>query len=271
MIVVSPPSIPPISLAVSIFIHLLAFAGLWVGMFATNTVKEAWKPKIVMQAVAIEKYAYAKKVRKLLNYTPDAIQERQALIAQLQELKRIQKQNDLRRSKLNQQQKAIAKTVTATDKKLSESELQEIAELNKIDHRSQADLNNEIDILAQQLLDFESLYEELAGATAGGTAEQELVASFQSYIHDRITKRWSRPASARRGMQVLLKVDMLPNGTVVAVNILKPSGNSLFDRSAATAVKKASPFSKMRELDSVAFEGNFRTFQLLFNPSDLRL
>ena len=98
--------------------------------------------------------------------------------------------------------------------------------------------------------------------------EDEVVAqSFRFGIYQRVVANWSRPPSARNGMQARLLVELIPTGEVVGVTIVESSGNGVFDRSAEAAVRKAHTFEVPREAD--LFERHFRRFSLLFRPEDL--
>src|SRR5690606_4528896 len=79
-------------------------------------------------------------------------------------------------------------------------------------------------------------------------AEQSYAVEAQSYmsaIAQRIEQNWSRPPSARNGMQCELRIQLVPTGRVVNVDVIKSSGDSLFDRSAVQAVKKAEQFPEV--------------------------
>ena len=109
--------------------------------------------------------------------------------------------------------------------------------------------------------------EEQVQATA--TAE-EMAASFAALIQQTVINYWSRPPSARNGMEALLAIQLIPTGEVVSVTLLKGSGNTAFDRSAINAVEKAGSFPELQSLPSREFEKTFRRFRLLFRPEDLR-
>lgn len=94
--------------------------------------------------------------------------------------------------------------------------------------------------------------------------------SYEALIQERIIQSWSRPPSARNGMQALLEISMVPTGQVVNVRIIKGSGDAAFDRSAEQAVKRADRFIEIKDMPSDLFERNFRVFNLLFKPEDLR-
>ena len=100
------------------------------------------------------------------------------------------------------------------------------------------------------------------------TNDEQIVAYIGQIQRD-IINLWSRPPSARNGMEAVLRVQLVPTGEVVDVTIAKSSGNDAFDRSATTAVERAERFSVPP--DSGLFEANFRSFTVLFRPEDLRL
>ncbi len=101
------------------------------------------------------------------------------------------------------------------------------------------------------------------------TAE-EMSASYAALIRDTVTNYWSRPPSARNGMEALLAIQLVPTGEIVSVSVVRSSGSSAFDRSAINAVEKAASFPELQNLPAREFEKTFRRFQLLFRPEDLR-
>jgi TonB family protein len=98
----------------------------------------------------------------------------------------------------------------------------------------------------------------------------EMAASFIEMISETVINYWSRPPSARNGMEALLAIQLIPTGEVVSVTLLKSSGNTAFDRSAINAVEKAGSFPELQKLPNREFEKTFRRFRLLFRPEDLR-
>ena len=91
--------------------------------------------------------------------------------------------------------------------------------------------------------------------------------TYAAAIRQAIVEAWSRPPSARLGMQARLRVDLIPSGDLLTVTILESSGNPAFDRSAEVAVRKVGRFDVPKE--TRLFERNFRRFTLLFKPEDL--
>ena len=104
-------------------------------------------------------------------------------------------------------------------------------------------------------------------------AEQDemLADSYAASIKRTVEGYWSRPASARKNMQVELAIRLVPTGDVVGVEVIRSSGNTSFDRSAVLAVKKAGRFPELKDMPSTVFEEYFRSFTLVFKPEDLLL
>lgn len=99
--------------------------------------------------------------------------------------------------------------------------------------------------------------------------DDEKAMAFVAQIQRDIVQNWSRPPSARNGMEALLRVRLIPTGEVVDVKVEDSSSNDAFDRSAVLAVTKARRF--VVPTDSQRFERDFREFTVLFRPDDLRL
>jgi len=119
------------------------------------------------------------------------------------------------------------------------------------------------DSLTQQALarEDEALAEEAADA------DEVAAQSYRLGIYQQVVGNWSRPPSARNGMQAKLLVELVPTGDVVAVTLLESSGSAAFDQSAEAAVRKARRFEVPS--DTALFERHFRRFTLLFRPEDL--
>ena len=187
-----------------------------------------------------------------------------------QELKQQRIQEQARLEKRHQATAAkdkAAKDKAAKDKAAKDKAIKDKAAKDKAarDKAAQQDKLREDQLLAamdaeQALLDSEE-------------EDAQLIGSYSSYINDRVSNNWSRPSSARRGMVVELAIQLVPTGRVVAVTVVKSSGNEAFDHSAERAVLKVDRFEKIAELakqDMALFDREFRRFLLVFNPKDLR-
>jgi colicin import membrane protein len=105
---------------------------------------------------------------------------------------------------------------------------------------------------------------------AAGAKEPSLRDIVAATIRAAVINRWTRPPSARNGMVSVLSIQLVPTGEVVGVSVLQSSGNAAFDRSAMNAVERAGRFPEVAKLEDRIFEANFRRFQLIFKPEDLR-
>ena len=109
-----------------------------------------------------------------------------------------------------------------------------------------------------------------ADSGAMGTAEPSMRDVVAATIRATVINRWTRPPIARNGMVAVLSIQLVPTGEVVGVSVLQSSGTDAFDRSAMTAVERSARFPEVAKLDNALFEANFRRFQLIFKPEDLR-
>lgn len=144
----------------------------------------------------------------------------------------------------------------AKAEQLSRTRAEDAARQRKLEAMAEASF---LDALEDEALDLQAQSE---------TADSEAVAqSFRLGIYQAVVGNWSRPPSARNGMQAKLRVELVPTGDVVAVSLVESSGNGAFDRSAEAAVRKARRFEVPKDPD--LFEQYFRRFTLLFRPEDL--
>ena len=139
--------------------------------------------------------------------------------------------------------------------------------------------------LEQDKLERERLAElqrqELAAEFAQTLAEEQslisaqedevTVNSYRQLISQRLSENWSRPPSTRRGMETLIRLQLVPTGRVVGVTVLTSSGDSAFDRSVEQAAFRAAPFTELQQMAPSLFEKKFRQVDVSFSPLDLRL
>ena len=119
------------------------------------------------------------------------------------------------------------------------------------------------DDLLRALAEEESLMAAEEDATA--------VANYAALIKQRVEGAWSRPPSARKNMQVVLSIRMIPTGDIIGVEVVDSSGNAAFDRSAVAAVQRVQRFPELSQMPGRVFDAYFRTFTLVFKPEDLLL
>ena len=101
-------------------------------------------------------------------------------------------------------------------------------------------------------------------------SDQQLTQSYIALIASVIEDNWSRPPSARNGMEAELVLQLIPTGEVVSVTVARSSGLPAFDRSAVMAVQKAGKFPELQQMPTRIFNKDFRSLRLKFKPEDLR-
>jgi len=93
---------------------------------------------------------------------------------------------------------------------------------------------------------------------------QGVVAEYIAYIQERIQRSWLRPPGSAAGLSCVVQVSLIPGGDVARVEIVRSSGDPIFDRSVETAVWKASPLPLPP--DAALFK-HFRDLRLIFKPN----
>jgi colicin import membrane protein len=249
---------------VYIFPALLALA-VHAGVLTLLLVN--WDQAAPIPSVAVEHY-YIKAA--LVAENPHKIKQQKLAAAALQRRQakaQLSKQRDsARRAQLDRDAKAKADLATKASQAAEYSRLEALraaaqqAEEQQALEAKQAKVATERDLAR-------AIGEEQDDRLA--VTDDEKAMAYVSQIQREIIQHWSRPPSARNGMQALLKVFLVPTGEVVDVTLKTSSGNDAFDRSAMLAVRKAERF--IVPADSAQFERNFREFEVVFRPEDLRL
>lgn len=99
--------------------------------------------------------------------------------------------------------------------------------------------------------------------------DNEQLVSMQAMIKSFVEQNWSRPPTAKKGMQAILRIELLPTGEVKSVSVVESSNDNAFDRSAEQAVRKAAPFRELSKLKPHQIDA-FRSFNLVFKPEDIQ-
>jgi colicin import membrane protein len=187
-----------------------------------------------------------------------------------EQVKKIREQSRKRSEKAALQKRARIKSEQERElERQRERERKALAErqneLDRLKALQQQETTLEVEHIALQMDSSEAMGQEGQLAITDDEKAQAYVAQIQRDI----VQNWSRPPSARNGMQAVLRVFLVPTGEVVDDIVEEYSGNESFDRSALLAVNKTDRFIVPRE--SRQFERNFREFTVLFRPEDLRL
>ena len=251
-----------LSYSVAVFCSLVLHAALVGALFVD------WQPeskRVIMQPQYIEAKLVALAPKKKtpapkLNAKPKAAPKKPKV--DLAKKKRDEKK---RLAKIAAQKKAAEK------KRLEEERLTKAEQERKEQQR--------LEELRRQQEEAERLRKESEFAEALAT-EQALISaqedeqaanSYRQLIQQRLSENWSRPPSARLGMETVIRIRLVPTGRVVGVTILKSSGDTAFDRSVEQAALKAEQFVELQAMEPALFEKKFRQVEVAFSPEDLRL
>ncbi len=93
--------------------------------------------------------------------------------------------------------------------------------------------------------------------------EQAVVASFTGQIRQKVEQNWNQPPGDISGLSCDVRVRLIPSGDVIDAQVIKSSGNVLFDRSVELATRKAAPLPLPR--DPNMFH-HFRELEFNFKP-----
>lgn len=230
-----------------------------------NKQKKEAQRKALLRQKALEKKkakeAALKKAAEKKKKTQEKklqLQKQKDLKDKLEKEKRKKEKAMLQKREEKQKLKEAAlKRQQIEDKRVAEEQQKRIKEQeNKLLERLQE--SEQKNRLAEQLAEENSKKEQ-------AFLEYELSEKerFTFLIRSKIENLWIKPPKSR-GLRVVLRILLLPNGELSSVQISESSGNSAFDRSAVLAVKSVRRFPVPE--DSQVFEQNFRQFSMSFSP-----
>jgi colicin import membrane protein len=120
---------------------------------------------------------------------------------------------------------------------------------------------------ARQRIEAQARADALARQKADALRQQQAAGETSQYLAEvkaRVEHAWSRPASAKKGVQCTLEVDQAPTGTVLQARVINPcNGDDAVRTSIRDAALRASPLPVPKNAD--LFQ---RTLHLVFSPDD---
>lgn len=267
----------------ALLLHVLLLVVLVIGIRWHSTAKPT--NVNVIQATVVQDDAAKKQVEQLKreNEKLQALEdlknkqalEKQALEDQQAQLEKqaladkqaLQKEQEKQKSLEQAKQKELelkrqsAEKKQLEQKKAAELEKKQLAiEQQKKDallRRKQAESG------LQQQLAAEEKERDQAKAAALAVRQQGEIARFEDIIRQKVTRSWARPPGTREGLECVVLVRVVPGGAVLSTQVVRSSGNPIFDRSAENAINKASPLPVPD--DQSMFE-HFREFEFKFRP-----
>ena len=222
-----------------------------------------WEDGNAIEVTEVQPYFIEASLTKENPHTAKAKRERQLAEERARRIRAQREAN--RQAEINRQR--------LEEKRLKELAEQQAAEQQALKEAEQAAQQEALEIEEEEAVDEaerefarQQAEMELALAIADEEAyrravtDDEKAMAYVAQIQREIIQNWSRPPSARNGMQALLRVFLVPTGEVVNVTVEQSSGNDAFDRSAILAVQKAGQF--VVPSDPRQFERNFREFEV---------
>ncbi len=94
-----------------------------------------------------------------------------------------------------------------------------------------------------------------------------VVDKYKALIINAISQQWILPDNVDRRLSSQFRIRLAPNGTVLDVSLLRSSGDSILDRSAQSAIYKASPLPVPSDMATFNI---FREISLTVRPENVR-
>jgi colicin import membrane protein len=227
----------------------IALHGLVIAVLLANWQSESKKTVIKPQYIQAELVQLAAKAKAPPKASKPAVNKAAEQRQQAQRQEHERKQAQARREAALQEQQRI------------EAERQ-----SKIEEERQRQERER----TQREAEFaQALQEEQALIAA--QQDEQVANSYMQLIQQRLSENWSRPPSARLGMEVLIELILVPTGRIVGVTVIESSDDVAFDLAAQQAAFKAQQFKELQNMDSAIFDKYFRRVKVVFSPEDLRL
>ncbi|MCK5831810.1 MAG: cell envelope integrity protein TolA [Methylococcales bacterium] len=218
-----------------------------------------------------------KKEEKLLN---KAKEKRIKEEKQAEKLEKKRQENELKEKKLATERKERAikekerleqikkDKVKAKAKAKKQQEEKERLDKERKEKKQKAEKKRKADLAAEQKAEAvrkeAARQKQEADAKAKADQDRKATISYSDAIRRKVINHWIKPPLATKGMNCLISVTLLPSGDVMSATVTRGSGDSVFDRSAENAVRKASPLPVPEERE--LFNRTFRSFNFNFTP-----
>ncbi len=210
-----------------------------------------------LQALEAEKAKQAQQDKQ-------ALEAKEAIQKDVEKQKSLEqaKQKDLELKRLSTEKKKLEEKQAAESQKKS-AEIQKKQLAAEQQKKDALQRRKQVESGLQEQLVAEEKERNQAKAAALAVRQQGEIARFEDIIRQKVTRSWARPPGAREGLECLVLVRVVPGGAVLSTQIVRSSGNPIFDRSAENAINKASPLPVPD--DKSMFE-HFREFEFKFRP-----
>ena len=203
----------------------------------------------VIQAVAVPE----QKARK-----PEPVDNRAQEEEEARKKAEAEKRRQAELKKKQDEEQAQQRLVVERKKKEAEEKQKRAAELERKNEDKRRQKFTE-QSLQEQLAAEEKLRTDAAHAARAAT----IVDKYIPLIRQRVSRSWNSPVGIAKGLKCVVRVRLTPGGEVLSADVIRSSGNGIFDRSVEYAVYKAAPLPLPE--DPTLFD-NFREIEFVFDP-----
>jgi colicin import membrane protein len=210
--------------------------------------KEAEEEKKRLKQLAEEKAQEAKRIEELKKQKEELVRQQQLEAKKLEEL-----------NKKKNAEKALANQLKLEQKKAEQEKRAQIAK-EQAEHKQENQAKADV-LRKQQEQALAAQNEERRAHMAG------VVDKYKALIVNAIGRNWILPEHVNRTLSSQFRIRLAPDGSVLDVTLIRGSGDPLLDRSAQTAIYKASPLPVPTDEDTFNM---FRDISLTVRPEQVR-
>lgn len=204
-----------------------------------------------------------------------AIERKKQAEEEKKHLKKLAEQKALeskRIEELKKQKDDLLKQQLLEAKRLEDLHKKEIAAKEKADKLTAQAAKERAEQDKANLAKAEMERKKQAQAAAARTAEQQariagVVDKYKALIVNAIGRNWILPENVDGSLSSQFRIRLAPNGAVLEVSLTRSSGDPLLDRSAQTAIYKASPLPVPTDASTFNL---FRDISLTVRPEQVR-
>lgn len=262
-----------VAVVLSLLLHLLMLALLMFNWNNDTTIKRlppvpisaALVPLPESSSAAVEKQQAAQAQRQAEARREAEARKRAEAKKQAEAKKRLEEERQkalaLKQAEEKKQQQLLREQEEARRRQKEQERLQreQRVRLEQEQRRREQEALEQAIALEQQEI-------ENAQQLAGDQLEQ---ARYAALIQSLTSQHWNRPPSARNNMMTEIRISLSPTGDVLEISMVKSSGSDEFDRSVIQAIRRAAPFSELKNLERRIFDQYFRRITFRFRPEDL--
>lgn len=206
----------------------------------------------------------------------------QARIQEQQRLEKLKKETEqlaiARKKQIEEEQRRLEQLAmqkareSARLKELKlkhQEELQEVTELQKkhTEEKAKDELRQAQKEKAEQAEKNQQAAQQAAMDAAKNARMAGEVDKYKAMIVNAIGRKWILPDNVNNHLSSQFRIRLAPNGTVLEVNLTRSSGDAILDRSAQTAIYKASPLPVPTDPGTFNL---FRDISLTVRPENIR-